>query len=420
MASLFFKYRRLLVALPRQEGKTELGVRLLHDITKRPFTSQSLFLAKDKKSGKRATREKFMRLFPKDQFTVNTENVFLKKHPTSGIYMESVDKDPDRIRGGTYAMIHWSEVAFSKIELGETIVSVFDKVCAPTLRKTRGYFYGESTNNGKNGWYDLWNNAADYGMKTIKLSLSDLVYMGLVPFEEYEAIRKSTHPDVFRQEYECEWVTFQGRAYDEFSEDRHVDPDMSPPEDWQTVLSALDWGYWPSATCGLFAYTKGGVLNIFDEHYKHKELAELTADEIERKRHYWNMRQLTMVADHEADRIEELTRRKIPCGMADKVNVMGARIQIKELLYFDRIKIHPRCKNLIRELTSATWHEKKEGELDPSQDSIGHYDAEAALRYLTRMLSDFTETEPDEGQSPAGMDQFTALAHELQRRRFGA
>lgn len=414
---MFFKYRRLLVALPRQEGKTELGVRLLHDITERPFTSSSLFLAKDKKSGKRATREKFMRLFPKDRFAVNTENVYLKKHPTSSIFMESVDKDPDRIRGGTYAMIHWSEVAFSKIELGETIVSVFDKVCAPTLRKTKGYFFGESTNNGKNGWYDLWHSAADYGMKTIKFSLSDLVYMGLVSAEEYEEIRKTTHPDVFRQEYECEWVTFQGRVYEEFRPEKHV-VDLPSPANWQTTVAAIDWGYWPSATAILFAYVKGGVVHIYDEHYKHRELAALTAEEVDKKRHYWAMPSLAMTADHEEDRIEELNRRGMPCGKADKVNVLGARIQIKELLYFDRLLIHPRCKNLIRELETATWHEKREGELDPTQDSIGHFDAEAALRYLVRQLSDFTETAPD-NPAPVGVDQFTALATEMNRRRFG-
>ena len=261
-ASVFYRDKRLLLALPRQEGKTELGVRLLRDITSRPFTSSSLFLAKDSDSGKRATREKFKRLFQPGQFEVNTEQVYLKEDPTSVIFMGTVDKDPDRMRGGTFTMVHWSEVAFAKIEKGETITGVFDKIIQPTLRTTDGYVLLESTMNGKNGWKDIWDDYKRYGFSRLRVSLSDMVYLGLLPVEEYEKIRSTTHPDVFKQEYECDWVTFQGKAYSEFQHDLHVE-EMPGPKEWQQVISTIDWGYWPSATAVLFAYVQDGILNIF-------------------------------------------------------------------------------------------------------------------------------------------------------------
>jgi hypothetical protein len=396
VANLFFRHKRLLCSLPRQEGKTELGVRFLHDVTKRPFTSSSLFLAKDQPSGKKATREKFMRLFDQKKFMVNTEQVYLRNHPTSVIYMASVDKDPDRLRGGTYACIHWSEVAFSKLEKQETIIGVYDKVIKPTIRKTGGYVFLESTNNGKNGWYDLWTNAKEYGFHTFRLGLSDLVYMGLVTPQEYDEIQADTHPDVFKQEYECEFITFLGKTYSEFRHDVHIDPNMAGPENWQAVVSAIDWGYYPSATAVLFSYVQNGVLHIFDEHYEHKELGKITAEKIIAKQNQWkiNKSNYAATADHEQDRIDELNLRGIECGKANKVNVMGARIQIKELFYFNRIKIHPRCKNLIRDLDAAVWDEKKEGELDETQCTWGHFDCEAALRYLVRELSGFEKTAP--------------------------
>ena len=328
IAGLFFKHRRVCLMLPRQEGKTELGVRLLHDITRRPFTSTATFMAKDQKSGKKATREKFMRLFDSKLFDINTENVVLKQHPTSIIFMQSVDKDPDRMRGGTYQFIHWSEVAFSKIEQGFTILDVFERIVQPTLRKTNGYVYLESTPNGKNGWMEMFNNAKDLGLHPIKFSLSDLVAMGIVPEEEYHQIASTTQPDVFRQEYECEFVTFQGKIYKEFNEKLHVRK-LDPPKDWMTVGFAIDWGYEPSATCILFAYVKDGVIHIFDEHYALKELAIHTAEVLQAKQHAYNVRLFAGVADHEADRIEELNRRGIPCGKANKVNVFGARLEIK-------------------------------------------------------------------------------------------
>ncbi len=408
-AAVLLRHRRLLLSLPRQYGgKTELGVRLSYDILSEPRPKSCLFLAKDKKSGKKATREKFERLFTPDKFVVNTEQVYLKSMPSSVLYMDSVDKDPDRIRGGTYAWMHWAEVAFSKIEKGETITSVFDKVFQPTLRMRNGYALLESTNNGKNGWYDLWNCAKDYGFKTLKIGLSDMVYMGLISVEEYDEIQRTTHPDVFRQEYECEWVTFQGRVYGEFDSVRHVDADMPGPEPWQMVVSAIDWGYSPSATCVLFAYVRDGVLNVFDEHYATQELGAITAEQIDAKRDYWRIQHYAAVADHEADRIEELNRRGIVCGLASKANTLGARVQGKELFYFNKCKIHPRCKNLIRDLEAAVWHPKKEGELDDTQCTWGHWDAEAAFRYLIRELSEMEKIEPI--KNPHAGDPMSARA----------
>lgn len=386
-----------MVSLPRQYGgKTELGVRLLHDITARPFPSSSLFLAKDTRSGKRATREKFMRVFDKSLFSVNTEQIYLKKCPTSSIFMASIDKDPDRARGGTYGMIHWSEVAFSKIDHGETITGVFDKVINPTLSQRDGYCFLESTNNGKNGWYDLWENAATYGFSTLKVGLSDMVYMGLLDEEEYLRIKNSTHPDVFRQEYDCEWVTFQGKVYEEFT-DKLIDKNMKGPESWMITLSGIDWGFFPSATCVLFGYVHNGVLNIFDEHYKTKERPDDTAISINGKLEQWDIFEYASVADHEADRIEELNRRGIICSNANKVNILGARLQIKEMMWAEKIKIHPRCKNLIRDLHACVWDVKKskDGEIDYSQCSWGHFDAEAALRYMVREFADFERDMPD-------------------------
>jgi hypothetical protein len=421
-ASLLFQHRRLLLSLPRQEGKTELGVRLLHDITRRKWTSSSLFLAKDKKSGKKATREKFMRIFDPKVFSVNTELVYLKEHPTSAIFMDSVDKDPERLRGGTYSMIHWSEVAFSKIEAGATIADVYGKVIQPTMRKTKGYVLLESTNNGKNGWYDIWENYKELGFRRLKFSLSDLVYLGIVTREEYDEIQRETLPLTFKQEYECDFVTFAGKTYDEFEEHIHVDQTILAPAPWQKTLMAIDWGYNPSATCVLFAYVAGGQLLIYDEHYQKEELTEITAMEIQKRFHTYGVgSNYAGCADHDPKANVELTNRGIPVGLAQKVDVLGARMQIKELLYFNRIKIHPRCKNLIRDLQAATWDtkKKKDGEINYDQCTWGHFDAEAALRYLVRELSGFESEEPDFNPHVKGADPLSALAYEMNRHRYG-
>ena len=395
-AARLFQCKRLMVILPRQfGGKTELGVRLCHNLLRLPFTKSSLFLAKSRPAARKAAREKFMRLFDKKDFEVNTETVYLKKHPTSCCFIDSVDKDPDRIRGGTYAFIHWSEVAFSRLEGGATIIDVFDRVINPTLANTDGYCYLESTCNGKNGWYDLWEAASDFGFSRLKVSFSGMLELGLITQEEYDRIRSTTQPDVFRQEYECEWVTFQGKVYPEFV-GSHIDPDMPGPDVGQTVILGIDWGYSPSATCVLFGYVAGDMLCIFDEHYQMEELALKTAEAIRGKMAFWRVGNYAAVADHEADRNEELNRRGINCSPAKKVDVLGNRMQIKELFWADRIRIHPRCENLIKDLNAAVWDTKKsdKGEIDYSQCTWGHFDAEAAFRYLVRELSDVADEKP--------------------------
>lgn len=410
-AAQLFSKRRLLLILPRQlGGKTELGIRLIHDITKRPFSSSSLFLAKDAKSAKAASREKFLRIFNENEFAVNTELVYLKSHPSSCCFIKSVDKDPDRLRGGTYSFIHWSEVAFSKLEGGETITGVYDKVIQPTMTETKGFVLLESTNNGRNGWYDLWNEYERYGFARLRVGISNMVDLGLISQARYDEIKSTTHPDVFRQEYECDWVTFAGKVYPEFSPDAHVRA-IEPPKAWQQTIVSVDWGYSPSATCCLFGYVEDGVMHIFDEHYKKEELAVTTAGVLHDRLARWRITDYSAVADHEADRNEELIRRGIPCGLAKKVDVMGNRVQIKELLFQNRIVIHPRCQNLIRDIQAAVWHPKKEGELDDGQCTWGHFDGEAALRYLVRELSEVENRKPVEMGSSQAAATLRSMEH---------
>lgn len=417
-ASMFFQHRRLMLVLPRQfGGKTELGVRLGKDLMSAPGSSTSLFLAKDHKSGKRATREKHLRIFGTDHYSVNSDRIVKKADPRTIMNIASADKDPDRIRGGTYKYIHGSEVAFWKLDHGETIPDIYGKIIDPTTRIFDAFVLLETTLNGKNGFYDLWENAKDLGFARLLISFSQMLEMGLVSLEEYERVRDTTLPLIFRQEFDCEFVTFQGRAYEEFDEAVHVQ-DIPGPEDWQTVIMAIDWGFDPSATAVLFGYVQDGVLYVFDEIHEKRQLLDQTFESIQAVRARWQIEKMAAVADHEEDRIEELVLRGIPCGKANKSNVMGCRIEIKENLWKNKIVIDPRCKFLIRDLTTATWKSNKNGEndLDYSQCTYAHFDCEAALRYMTRELSKIEDEEPERNPHTY-TDQISARAWELHRQR---
>ncbi len=414
-ASIFFKHRRLMLCLPRQfGGKTELGCRLGKDFVDAYDHRLSwLFLAKSAPARKKATREKFMRIFDRKDYVVNTEIIYPKKRPANQILMGSVDKDPDSIRGGTNGGFHWAEVAFSKLEHGESITDVFLKIVKPTGTLIDGYGLMESTTNGKNGWYDIWNSAHEFGFKKLLISFSQMLEMGLVSQEVYDKQKSETLPLIFRQEFECEFVTFQGLVYEEFHEDIHVQ-DVAPPEEWQRTICAIDWGFSPSATAVLFGYVRDDTIYIFDESYETKQLLEDTYVSIMARLSRWNIVNFAATADHDLARIEELNRRGISCGQAKKANVLGNRIEVKERFWKNKIVIDPRCKFLIRDLVTATWHERIEGELDYTQCTYGHFDSEAALRYLVRELSAF-EQEAPEINPHIGLDEASAREWEARR-----
>jgi hypothetical protein len=416
-ASLLFQHKRLMLSLPRQfGGKTELGVRLTRDLLLDPNPMQAIFLAKDKKSAKRAVREKHLRIFEKELFTVNTEVVYPKTRKDMACFIESVDKDPDRIRGGTYGFVHWSEVAFSKIEHGFTIKDVFDKVVKPTIELRDGYALLESTENGYGGWQELWDSAGEYGFKTLRVSFAQMAEMGIVSRETYDRIKATTHPDVFRQEYECERVTFQGKVYNEFDLNRHVVADIPWPEPWQTVVAGIDWGY-NDATAIVFAYVRDGKTYIFDEIYlRKKTLDEVMAEFNLHKGQLWKCANFAAVADHDPAKNGELNRRGIPCTNAEKSDTLGNRLQVKEKFYKNEIFVHPRCKMTIKDMGSAVWDTKKLNEIDYSQCTWGHFDCEAAVRYLIRGLSEFEEDKPIENPH-IGADDISAAAWEMAQRR---
>jgi hypothetical protein len=413
ITGLFFKHKHILLMLPRQEGKTELGVRLMHNlISERVHTRQGLFLAKSKEAGKKAIREKMARIFSDADFDVNTLQIVNKANRNSICFMDSVDKQPSRLRGGSYHLVHWSEVAFSEFDHGVTVDHVYNTVIRPTQRATYGYSYLETTANGKNGWYDLWENAENLGFHRIRFSLSQLVDIGLVSAEEYDRL-KSTMPGLeFAQEYECEFVTFQGLTYEEMKEG-HIWPQMPDPQPWQNVVAGIDWGWQPSATCVLFAYIKQGRVCIFDEIYGQKIRLEDLEAQIRAKLSDFGVGRFSAVGDHDPAKIEELVRHGIAVAPANKANVLGQRMQIKTLFKNDRLYIHPRCSNLIRDLQSATWDPKKEGDIQYSNCTWGHYDGEAAIRYLIRELSTF-----ESGKEPEPLP-VTSLERRVQRLKAG-
>jgi len=125
---------------------------------------------------------------------------------------------------------------------------------------------------------------------------------------------------------------------------------------------------------------------------------------------------MVAVADHDPARNEELNRRGIPTAPAEKSDVLGNRLEVKELLWAKKIRVHPRCQYLVKDWRSASWDPKKTNEIDEKICTWGHYDAEAAARYLIRELKKVERAEPKKNPHEGG-DPLSYMAHQMMEKR---
>jgi hypothetical protein len=383
------RHRLLKLMMPRQVGKTHFGCWLNREVMRQNTNVSTLFLAKDFPSITRATKEKFAKLFPEDEFRVSAISGIshLGRNQKGGRgsgYMSGVDKVPDKLRGGTMGLIHWSEVAFSKFEAGTSFEDVYQQITLPMISRTRGLYLMESTPNGKNFWYHFWEE--DKKFRRLKFDVDFCINVGAITREEVDFLEQTMHPDVFDQEMNCNFVTFTGRVYSEY-EEKHLDTEFVPlPHEY--VVVGIDIGFSGSASTALFGCWREGKLHIFDQVYgTHLRIGQF-ADKIEERMQAYKVERHRYVAytDHDPEMVDELTQRRIKVTLADKVDAFACRLSIKEGLYADKVRVsHIRCPWLHREIQAAAWSDTRSDEMEMKGDPNGyHWDSEAALRYLWR------------------------------------
>ena len=383
------RYRLVKLMMPRQIGKTHFGVWLNREIMRQNTNMSTLFLAKDFPSITRATKEKFAKLFPEDEFRVSTINGVSHQSRSQSQgrgtgYMSGVDKVPDKLRGGTMGFIHWSEVAFSKFEVGTDFTDVYQQITLPMISRTRGLYLMESTPNGKNFWHSFWND--DDKFRRLKFDIDFCINVGAISRPEVDFLEQTMHPDVFNQEMNCNFVTFTGRVFAEYTEAHH-EFDFHP-EPHEYIVLGIDIGFSSSASTAIFGCWRQGRLHIFDQVYGSRLRVGEFADKIEERMQTHGVERHRYVAytDHDPEMVDELTKKRIKVTLADKVDAFACRMSIKEGLHADIVRVSPiKCQWLDRELVSASWSEKHADEMEMKGDpNEYHWDSEAALRYLWR------------------------------------
>lgn len=149
---------------------------------------------------------------PKEFITRRSnQEMLLELNNGSTIRVLGYDKDPDSIRGIACKGVVFSEFAFSDPESYKTMI--------PALRESEGWAIFNSTPNGRNHFYDLWNsvvNSPRWFCSMMQTYWPDRPgYSGLISHDQFAHIveEEGLTPEDAEREYGCSFNSGMQGAY---------------------------------------------------------------------------------------------------------------------------------------------------------------------------------------------------------------
>ena len=252
----------------------------------------------------------------------------------------------------------------------------WDEVLSPTLIDRKGSAMFISTPKGFNHFYDL------YGMEAKNPDYKSFHYTSYdnphIPPEELEREKLSKPEDVFAQEYMADFRKQQGLVYKEFNRDLHTF-EGAPTRNTVEFIGGVDFGFNNPAAVLSIVVDSDNHFWVTDEWYKTNRVEEQIVDYV--KSCGFN----AVYPDPEnASAIELLNRKSVNVRevVKGKGSVEGGINIVKALFKQNRIHIHQSCVNLIAELETYSYPEKRPDHNEPELPIKENDHACDALRYV--------------------------------------
>lgn len=245
----------------------------------------------------------------------------------------------------------------------------WQEVIRPTLTDKKGQVMFISTPKGFNHFYDLYNTK-DSDYKSFHFTSYDNPF---IPSEEIDKAKEELPEDRFAQEYLADFRKTEGLVYKEFNREKNVSTE-EPKTCIETILG-IDFGYTNPASIIPIRIDGDNHYWIREEWYQSKQTTEAIA---EQALLYKSTKCYPDPA--EPDRIAILTKAGLNCRKASK-DVPAGVDHVRELFKQNRIHIHPDCKNLIYELETYRYPDKKPEQNEPEKPVKDNDHALDALRY---------------------------------------
>lgn len=282
----------------------------------------------------------------------------------------------ETLRGTKNAFIVFTEVAMMR-----NFFIGWEEVVRPTLTDLKGGALFLSTPKGYNHFFTLY----EYEKKTAKGEVNEHDEWKSFHFTTYDnphidptevdAARSTLTEDRFAQEYLAEFRKMEGLVYKEFDRFKHLFDDYTPRRPLAETLAGVDFGY-TNPSCIL------KIEHDVDNHYwvtwEYYKTGKTTAELIEVAK---TLNVGMFYPDPaEPDRIEEMKRANLNIREVSKDIEAGIQ-SVRELFKQGRLHIHKDCVNLLNELETYRYPDKKPDKNEAEVPIKDHDHAVDALRY---------------------------------------
>lgn len=280
---------------------------------------------------------------------------------------------------------HFDLIVLDEVAMMRNFWLNWQEVIRPTLTDTKGEGLFISTPKGFNHFYDLYNlEREDNSYKSFHFTTYDNPY---IPTEEVDKAKKELTEDRFAQEYLADFRKTEGLVFKEFLRGWHLFDEIKPHRTIIRVMGGVDFGFTNPTAVIEVKKDKYACYYVYERLYK-KGMTDIQTAEYtaalgweacypdpeapatieEMKRHGVNVREVVKGKD------------SIPKG----INI------IRELFKQNRLAIHRSAKNLIWELETYSYPNKKPDK--PESELPIHENCHAldALRYTLLMDNSLT------------------------------
>ncbi len=284
----------------------------------------------------------------------------------------------ETLRGQKFDLLVIDEIASMK-----NFALLWEEVLRPTLTDNKGEAIFISTPKGFNHFYTLYNQQLkDSDYKSFHFTSYDNPYL---PREEIDKARKEMGEDRFAQEYLADFRKTQGLVYKEFDRKEHLyQTDEEKGENYKVfnvmeTLVGVDFGF--TNPCAIVSVQRDTDNNYYvTREWYHTQ--KTTPEIIEIAKTFGGNKYYPDPA--EPDRIEEMRRAKLNVREVSK-DVEAGINAVRELFKTKRLFIHASCINLIQEIETYSYPDKKPDHNENEAPIKENDHALDALRYVIYM-----------------------------------
>lgn len=310
--------------------------------------------------------------------TVNESRLEITTHTQNGGESLIVLKGWESIetlRGQQFDFIVIDEIASMR-----NFWSNWQEVVRPTLTDNRGHGLFISTPKGFNHFYDLYNlENKDKDYKSFHFTSYDNPH---IPKEELDKASEELTEDRFAQEYLADFRKTEGLVYKEFNRERHLytDTDIRLTE----FIAGIDFGFTNPAAVVHIKRDSDNHYWITEEWYKTKRT------EVQIAEYVASCKFNRVYPDPESpSAIQALNDKGVSVVevIKGKDSIKSGIDRVRELFKQNRLHIHSSCVNLISELETYSYPDKRDMHNEDENPIKEHDHALDALRYAIMMNS---------------------------------